>query len=175
MCAIAQKEQPCHGDVLIRRADAGRKAPEEGRDQGQDHALNNEDAQPMRDVDEFAAGQGQKESWSPMDGAVSGSVGQGAPRVAEFMGSFKAFADGGGICSPGRWAPEARVVQDYGLNEIRDTLYDHFRRATSEEQGNTTPTMNFALRLSSGKYQKSPVKEERGRKEGHGEQAWSGQ
>ena len=155
-----EKEQPCHGDVLIRRADAGRKAPEEGREQGQDHALNNEDAQPMRDVDEFAAGQDQRESWSPMDGTVSGSIGQGAPRVAEFMGSFKAFADGGGLCSPGRWAPEARVVQDYGLNEIRDTLYDHFRRATREEKGNMTPTMNFALRLASGKYQKSPFKEE---------------
>jgi len=154
------KEQPCHGDVLIRRADAGRKAPEEGREQGQDHALDNEDAQPMRDVDDSAVEQDQRKSWSPRDGTVSGSIGQGSPRVAEFMGSCKAFADGGGLCSPGRWAPEARVVQDYGLNEVRDTLYGHFQRVTREEKGDMTPTMNFALRLASGKYQESPFKEE---------------
>ena len=116
LACLCEKERPCHGDVLIRRADAGRKAPEEGREQGQDHALNNEDAQPMRDVDEFAVGQDQRESWSPMDGTVSGPIGQGAPVL------------------PSSWV-RSRPLQMAGASALRDA--GHRRPAWSRTTGST--------------------------------------
>ena len=45
--------------------------------------------------------------------------GRGPPRMADFMGTSKPFADGGGLCSPGRWAQSMRCREDRGLFGLR--------------------------------------------------------
>ena len=89
-----------------------------------------------------------------------GSVGRGPPRKAAHMGRSKPFADGGGLCSPGRWAPSARRFQDYGLNGLRDQLYDLFKESAKDEVGRPCSPLDFALRLSCGRYKESPFSED---------------
>ena len=76
------------------------------------------------------------------------------------MGTFKAFADGGGLCSPGRWAPGDRKTEDYGLNGLREILLRHFREAVVDERGKQTSPMDIVLRLVSVRFDSNPFKEE---------------
>jgi hypothetical protein len=45
-----------------------------------------------------------------------GRWGRGHPLKGTVAGKTKWFADGAGLCSPGRWAPEARTTENSGLS-----------------------------------------------------------
>ena len=79
--------------------------------------------------------------------------GRGPPRMAEFMGTAKPFADGGGLCSPGRWAPEKRHSKDRGLYGLRDLLYAHYVKGL---EVSTLSARDFAIRLAACRVTECP-------------------
>ena len=50
----------------------------------------------------------EDEDGFPKQRLGSGVWGTGPPMVSELMGKRRAFVDGAGLCSPGRWPPEQR-------------------------------------------------------------------
>ena len=48
----------------------------------------------------------------------AGWGGFGSARKAHFMGMDKPYADGGGLCSPGRWAPGSRRLPGGWAQEL---------------------------------------------------------
>jgi len=121
--------------------------------------LNNEDPHPLREVDDYAEEQDNRGGDAEQVTDWGRLRGIGPPRVSEFMGTVKAFADGGGLCSPGRWAPEARKTEDYGLNDVRDSIFPLFQKAVVDERGRETTPMDFILRVSAGRFDASPFNE----------------
>ena len=75
------------------------------------------------------------------------------------MGTAKPFVDGGGLCSPGRWKPSDRRVLDYGLNKVRNLMYERFMRVVADENGNATTPIDFAMRIAVGRYEDSPFEQ----------------
>ena len=58
----------------------------------------------------------------------AGLWGDGPPMQVE-DGVPKDFVDGGGLCSPGRWAPRRRTLPDFAVvNDARDVLWSGFLR-----------------------------------------------
>ena len=57
----------------------------------------------------------------------------------------------GGLCSPGRWAPEVRKTKNYGLNDVRDTIFPLFQKSVVDERGRETTPMDFILRVAAGR------------------------
>ena len=76
------------------------------------------------------------------------------------MGRDKPFADGGGLCSPGRWSPSSRVQSNYGLDSLRGQLFDLFERSVKDELGRKCSVLDFVLRLCAGRFGSSPFGEE---------------
>ncbi len=48
--------------------------------------------------------------------------GRGKPREVVFLGRTKEFHDGGGLCSPGRWDPKARVFPGGMIKDLAGTI-----------------------------------------------------
>lgn len=147
--------QACHADVLVELAE---KAHVESNKMHEE-LLINEDFSKNMDTDDYT--DDVKEA-TKVDDTFKGirSVGRGPPRTAAHMGRTKPFADGGGLCSPGRWRPEARRVHDYGLNQVRDRLYRVFADSVTDENGKSCTPLDFVLRLACGRFKDSPFKEE---------------
>ena len=98
VCFCGLKEQ-CHGDVLIELADGISL---------KNRLLNNEDYQAGATTDDYAGEPNKRGDHLEAPPMEMQHRGIGPPRKSEFLGTTKAFADGGGLCSPGRWSPEAR-------------------------------------------------------------------
>ena len=104
---LLRPKENCHGDVVIQLAGSkGQKIFSE-LPGSQDRSLNNEDYRSLRQLDDYADEHDnrggfpeQPSDWEPLRGV-------GPPRRSEFLGAAKVVADGGGLCSPGRWSPEA--------------------------------------------------------------------
>ena len=93
----------------------------------------------------------------------SGWWGRGPPLRPHRKGVPRDFVDGGGLCSPGRWEIDKRVLPDNHLHRrIRKTLFDGLLKAEKHHQrGNE----NFDLKkllmvISVGKLKSSPFPEE---------------
>ena len=79
--------------------------------------------------------------------------GVGPPRYCQQLGGRKDYRDGGGLCSPGRWKPEARslasgpswdwlrektldlVLKELGATDVRELEREAFRMAAGGEHG----------------------------------------
>ena len=159
-------DQPCHADVLIEHAEEENQSAAvvgaceaEGDVElrgGADTTINVDHSECM-DVDGYVEGPVTKMTDEAYDHK---GIGKGPPRRAMHMGRDKPFTDGGGLCSPGRWAPQQRRRHDYGLNDLRDQLYVIFRDATRDEKGRRCTPLDFVLRLACGRFETSPFPEE---------------
>ena len=171
LCHCA-RDLPCHGDHLVELAEA--RAP--------DFGPGSTDVPSQVKYVQVPENHGDLESYlEDHAGAVSGPppgsfgppapttssrsgagarLGSGPPRFAEFMGSSKPFADGGGLCSPGRWHPDRRPPAVPALVPLRELLYAEFMGIISSTSIGCSSDLEFVLRLAAGKFKESPFTEE---------------
>ena len=101
-----------------------------------------------------------EESDPHVGGAGPGWRGQGPPRRTQVMGRPRAFHDGGGLCSPGRWPCDRRVlpsgVGGSFFSELKALLRDYW----AEVSGGRDELYTFALRLAAGQVVENPFREE---------------
>ena len=76
------------------------------------------------------------------------------------MGHIKPFADGGGLCSPGRWIPQRRKLATGRLSELRGRLQDVFLRSCVTPTGDHCTPFQMIDAMASGAYQENPSNEE---------------
>ena len=90
------------------------------------------------------------------DPGMEGWRGMGSFRRVLSMGKEKPFADGGGLCSPGRWPPNKRVLP-LGLNDnLRDRLVSIYLDAVREASGGHDDPTIFVLKLAAGRLKSNP-------------------
>ena len=119
VCFCDIKER-CHGDILIELAD-GIAVKE--------RLLNNEDYRAIGSTDDYVEETAKRADHLDLPSEEARRRARGPPRRSEFLGTVKAFADGGGLCSPGRWAPEARGSEKYRLCGLREALWPPYQEA----------------------------------------------
>ena len=150
LCHCEPTEE-CHGDVLV-------------------ELVKNRDTVPMRDfVDDGLPTHLEVDpEWSSMPASSDnadplvnpGWRGRGAPRQAPFMGREKAYADGGGLCSLGRWGPAARRHPQDFAKPVREGAWAVLERAALRGQGGKGSALQLMLRLALGRVTESPFTEE---------------
>ena len=131
LCHCADGED-CHGGVLIDLY----KAAWAPQGPTQDHGPL-EDGLPTR-VSEMDYTEEENMKEGEQDGeevAWKGWIGRGPPRMVEFMGKQRAFHDGGGLCSPGRWRPEDRRLPERGQEKLMDYLAAKLEETTKKAMG----------------------------------------
>ena len=79
--------------------------------------------------------------------------GSGPPLSVTVAGKDKPFTDGAGLCSPGRWHPDKRLVQPPLAARLRELLYKAIDAATPDPQ-------RLVFELATGKRSASPWPEE---------------
>ena len=158
VCYCDLKEQ-CHGDVLIQLADSDAQKGGTEPQLSQNKLLNNEDYRSVGQIDEYAEEHDNRGECPEQPSDWERHRGVGPPRRSEFLGAVKAFADGGGLCSPGRWSPEARGSGEYGLCKVRDALLPFYQEAVVDEMGRKTTPLDFVLRVAAGRFDDSPFDE----------------
>ena len=159
--------QACHADVLIDIAEgatqdlpveATAKDAETRGSSGDGTYIDKERVDPGREYTQCIEGIGGP----PQDWKVAptgGCAGWGPPRIAMNMGAKRQFVDGGGLCSPGRWAREDRKNPDYGFKDLVGELYKMFEKEVTDGAGAKITPMDFALRLAAGKFTEDPFGE----------------
>ena len=75
--------------------------------------------------------------------------GEGSPLSATIAGKNKPFTDGAGLCSPGRWPPEQRLVPGQWAQAFRDKLFLLLSAAVKDPQ-------RLVFELATGKHKESP-------------------
>ena len=83
--------------------------------------------------------------------------GQGQPRGASCMGHDKPFADGGGLCSPGRWPLGKRVFPSQG-KVLREELLGVFKDFLGRKK-NVCDCELWTLHLAAGRFKECPFDE----------------
>ena len=101
-----------------------------------------------QDVKE-AAGDESREGWR----------GVGAPRKARYKGRDKSNADGGGLCSPGRWPKASRRLPGGFAVELLDQARRGCQAAVKEASGGTYGVLDFMVKLSLGRMSGPPFPE----------------
>ena len=149
-------DQACHADVLVELAEGSQKTPlpQEGEDHRREYS--EKDIEGLGPPIEELGGPPQ--DWNVLPKGCCSSW--GPPRVASNMGVKRQFVDGGGLCSPGRWAREDRKIADYGLKDLVQSLRDLFVSKIAGERGENLTPMEFALKLAAGKFPGTPFSEE---------------
>ena len=182
LCHCAMGEQ-CHGDVLLeacRQEDEGKEIEGEvheskGKESVEGIAMADfvDDGLPVRIVEE-KYGEDVKEKngeVEPPDTAepsgkprwpgeeARGWLGRGPTRKAPCMGRDRAFWDGGGLCSPGRWPPDRRRLPEARpglMSKIREVFQEGVRRTA----GDGGDGIAFMIRLAAGEFADDPFPEE---------------
>ena len=91
-----------------------------------------------------------------LEGGLCGWRGKGPPRKVRGIGCEKPFADGGGLCSPGRWAPENRRFPGFPADLLRDVLLDEYRRILHPRRDGATDPTAMTFRIAAGVYNDNP-------------------
>ena len=141
--------QACHADYLIKLAEGPREG--EPPKDGEDH-----EAELREELSEELGGPPQ--DWNVLPKGCCASW--GPPRIVSNMGTKRQFVDGGGLCSPGRWAREDRKVHDYGMLDLARSLRSLFASKVVGEKGESLTMIEFTLKLAAGKFSGSPFSEE---------------
>ena len=76
-------------------------------------------------------------------------------RRARHIGGDKPFCDGGGLCSPGRWAPERRLPPKC-LGGLNVELHAMFAKAVQKVSGGSDDPLGFMLKLAAGRVKTCP-------------------
>jgi hypothetical protein len=139
LCHCGEAE-PCHGDVLLEAAAAfGARSMATFIDDGLPTRL------PV------------PESLPPTSGgALEGWRGRGAPRTSQHISGPKAFCDGGGLCSPGRWPPGRRRLPGGPSEGLRRCMLESFKEAVNAASGGADDELGFMLKLAAGRFKASP-------------------
>ena len=102
----------------------------------------------------------QEDDGGGLDSAGAGWRGTGPPRRTRVMGRPRTFQDGGGLCSPGRWARDRRLLPsgvDGGFfNEIKRALAEYW----ADRSGGRDELYTFALRLAAAQIKENPFSQE---------------
>ena len=94
-----------------------------------------------------------------LEPAVSaGWGGRGPSRRARHIGGDKPFCDGGGLCSPGRWAPEKRLLPSC-LGGLNLEMHARFAEAVQKASGGKDDSLGFMLKLATGRFKSCPFDE----------------
>ena len=142
-------DQACHADVLIELAEGAAVVPGVPKfAEPEGHSYEKE----LEDIG------GPPQNWEVRP--KGRCVGWGPPRVASNMGVKRQFVDGGGLCSPGRWAREDRKIRDFGMKDLVKALRDIFITKVSDGAGKHLNPMEFALNLAAGKFPGAPFAED---------------
>ena len=88
-------------------------------------------------------------------GVWRGWLGTGQPRSAPFMGRHRPYADGGGLCSPGRWPPDQRVLPEIGQEAFMDRMVDLLQEDFRQKTG-YSDILRLVLGLAAGAFEKCP-------------------
>ena len=157
-------EEECHGDILIELAEKKEPRDHEPKDTPNEGPLVTQVPESLREVDDYVGDHGTGGITEVPPGDFAGLTvrsegrrrppGRGGPRLAEYLGSAKPFADGGALCSPGRWAPEKRNTEDKGLYALRDILFSHFGAAA--RSAGCDNALDYTLKLSAGRFTECP-------------------
>ena len=93
------------------------------------------------------------------DGVSEGWHGRGPSRCAQHIGGNKPFCGGGGLCSPGRWAPGKRNLPG-NLANLKGELGKIFAEAVARASGGRDDPLGFVLKLAAGRLKECPFAEE---------------
>jgi hypothetical protein len=85
--------------------------------------------------------------------------GRGPPRESRHMGGNKPYADGGGLCSPGRWAPSQRRLPQGPAVAIRNLIAIKYEECISKVTGGTDDGLGFMFKLAAGAVKTCPFPE----------------
>jgi len=88
-------------------------------------------------------------------GVWRGWLGTGPPRSAPFMGRHRPYADGGGLCSPGRWPPSQRVLPEVGQEAFMDRMVELLQEDFRQRTGHGD-ILRLVLGLAAGAFEKCP-------------------
>ena len=88
---------------------------------------------------------------------AAGWRGRGQPRGARCMGQDRPFADGGGLCSPGRWPLGKRVFPSQG-KVLREELLGVFRGFLGRQE-KVCDCELWTLHLAAGRFKECPFDE----------------
>ena len=141
-----REEEPCHGDVLL---EALAVAPSET-------ALF-DDGLPVRIPDIEVEALADPAAVAELSG--SALLGSGPPRTTKMMGRRRPFADGGGLCSPGRWPPARRRLFDVRVRGFFVGLERVTRDFVQRHLGPGFGILDWVLRVAAGRYKTSPLDE----------------
>ena len=165
---------PCHGDVLLQSLVDVPEVVEENKELIDADVKNcplqtTEVTGLAQFVDDGLAAEEVRRAWDELvaqpvvGGGCSGSRGwrgSGPPRTVSGMGPYrKPFADGGGLCSPGRWAPSKRRSPSSLADAIWKVTEKLFRQAVDQRSGGADDCLGFMLKLAAGKFQTLPFDE----------------
>ena len=95
----------------------------------------------------------------PMTKAEKVREGVGAPRRAHYVGRDKPHADGGGLCSPGRWPKASRRLPAGFAVELLDQARRGCQAVVMEASGGTDGVLDFMVKLSLGRMSEPPFPE----------------
>jgi hypothetical protein len=82
--------------------------------------------------------------------------GRGPPRRVDVMGKDRAFHDGGGLCSPGRWARAVRKLPAGAIRSFFEELKKNLREFWKEQSGGQEDLYTLALRIAKGQFKEMP-------------------
>ena len=141
-----KKDQDCHADVLLEMLGSTQGSGGESL----------EDGLPVRVPEIGQATQDREYDQELPEGTWKGWLGEGPPREAPFMGKRRPFADGGGLCSPGRWPPNKRLLPKVGQGALLDKVAGLFRQDLKNKTTGGGDIFGFMLRLAAGRFDACP-------------------
>ena len=109
------------------------------------------DAREIWNVDADEATSDDVEPRIPKPRRGAGRIGAGSPILVQYQGKTRPFADGAGLCSPGRWLPEQRSVDDVAT-KMRSSLLGLLDAELD--------TLNLACSLALGRHAVCPFSED---------------
>ena len=75
------------------------------------------------------------------------------------MGKSKPYADGGGLCSPGRWASGHRLLPRGLGRELMEIGRNLFEDAVAGASGGSNDCLGLMLKLAAGRIHEVPLQE----------------
>ena len=141
----------CHGDILVEHAERS-TGPQGIVEAG---GAFDDDGLPTR----LPADPGEEADYVP-EVACGGWRGRGPPRRTQAMGRARPFHDGGGLCSPGRWDRDRRVLPEGVGGTFFSDVKGLVRDFWAEQSGGKDELHTFVLRLAAGQVVENPFREE---------------
>ena len=148
----------CHGDVLLRWANqtgTGQRTPRTMEEEASVEGDLLNDGLSGRFEE---GGVGQEVSEEVASGGALGRLRhKGQPRKAWCFGKLRPFADGGGLCSPGRWPKDVRAYPEGRWHGIRDRLWQVF--GSEVARLGFHDATDFAVRVAACRFGDCPFSE----------------